>query len=79
MTVEILRGALLWCGIINYATLVLWAALTVWAPRLVHLPCRWYRLSAEQIDAINFGGLLLFKLGIFLFNLVPYVALRIVA
>jgi hypothetical protein len=79
MTVETLRGALLWCGILNYAALVVWSALTVLAPRLVHLPCRWYRLSAEQIDAINYGGLLLFKLGIFLFNLVPYIALRIVA
>jgi hypothetical protein len=79
MTVEMLRSALLWCGIINYATLVLWSALTVLAPRLLHWPCRWYRLSAEQFDAINLGGLLLFKLGIFLFNLVPYIALRIVA
>ena len=52
---------------------------TLFPPRLVHLPCRWFRLSAEQIDAINYGGLLLFKLGIFLFNLVPYIALRIVA
>ena len=59
---------------------VLWSALTLLAPpRLIHLPCRWYRLSAEQFDAINFGGLLLFKLGIILFNLVPYIALRIVA
>jgi hypothetical protein len=79
MTVETLRGALLWCGIINYATLVLWAALVFLMPGLRHLPCRWLRLSAEQIDIIHYGGLLLFKLGIFLFNLVPYIALRIVA
>ncbi len=79
MTVEILRSALLWCGIINYAGLALWAAAPFPAPGLIRLPCRWLRLTAEQIDAINYSGMLLFKLGIFLFNLVPYVALRLVA
>jgi hypothetical protein len=79
MTVETLRGALLWCGIINYAMLVLWAALFHLAPGLFHWIGRRFRLSAEQIDAINYGGMLLFKLGIFLFNLVPYIALRLVA
>jgi hypothetical protein len=79
MTVETLRGALLWCGIINYAMLMLWAALFLLVPRLIHWPCRWLRLTTEQLDVINYGGMLLFKLAIFLFNLVPYVALRIVA
>jgi hypothetical protein len=46
---------------------------------LLHWPCRWLRLSAERIDAINYAGIVLFKFGIFLFNLVPYIALRIVA
>jgi hypothetical protein len=32
----------------------------------------------EQFGAINFAGIALYKLGILLFNLVPYVALRIV-
>jgi hypothetical protein len=59
--------------------LALWAALSFLAPRLVHWPRRWLRLSAEQFDAINYGGILLFRMGIILFNLVPYIALRIVA
>jgi hypothetical protein len=37
---------------------------------------RWFRLSVEQYDAINYIGMAPFKLGIILFNLVPYVALR---
>jgi hypothetical protein len=37
---------------------------------------RWFRLSVEQYDAINYIGMAPFKLGIILFNLVPYVPLR---
>jgi hypothetical protein len=78
MTVETLRDALLWCGIINYAMLVVWAWLVLLAPRFLRWYASWFRLSAEQFDAIQYGGLLLYKLAILLFNLVPYVALRIV-
>ena len=31
-----------------------------------------------QFDAIHYAGMTVFKLGIILFNLVPYIALRIV-
>jgi hypothetical protein len=57
----------------------LWAALSLLAPGLLHWSCRWLRLSAERMDAINYGGILLFKFAIFLFNLVSYISLRIVA
>ena len=39
---------------------------------------KWFRLPSEQFDAINFAGIVFFKVGVILFNLVPYVALRIV-
>jgi hypothetical protein len=34
---------------------------------------RWFRLSPEQFDAMQYGGMVLYKLGILLFNLVPYI------
>jgi hypothetical protein len=79
MNVETLRNALLWCGIINYAILVLWAALVFLAPGLLRWFARLYRVPAEQFDAIQYGLIALYKIGIILFNLVPYIALRIVA
>ena len=79
MNVETLRSALLCCGIINYAILILWGVLSVLAPRLIHWPSRWLRLSTEQLDVINYSGILFFKCFVILFNLVPYIALRIVA
>jgi hypothetical protein len=39
---------------------------------------RWFRLSTEQFDAISYAGIMLFKIGIILFNLVPYVSLHLV-
>jgi hypothetical protein len=39
---------------------------------------RMFRLSAEQPDALSLAGIVVYKLGIVLFNLVPYLALHLV-
>jgi hypothetical protein len=39
---------------------------------------RWFRLPVEHFDVIHYAGMAIYKIGILLFNLVPYVALRIV-
>jgi len=36
-----------------------------------------FRLSAEQFDFAHYLGMAIYKLGIILFNLVPYLALRV--
>jgi hypothetical protein len=36
---------------------------------------RWFRLSAERFDAVQYGGIAVCKIRILLFDLVPYVAL----
>ena len=38
----------------------------------------WFRLSVEQFDAINFAGIVLYKISIFLFYLTPAIMLRMV-
>jgi hypothetical protein len=76
---EMARNALLWCAVLNYGLVVVWFLLYVLAREwLYRLWGRWFRLTAEQLDTINFAGMVLYKVGILLFNLVPYVALRIV-
>jgi len=42
------------------------------------LHSRWFRLSVEQFDMLHYAGMSIFKLGISLLNVVPYIALRIV-
>jgi hypothetical protein len=39
---------------------------------------RWFRLSVERFDATHYLGMAIYKLAIFLFNLVPWLALHIV-
>jgi hypothetical protein len=79
MTIEMVRSTLLWCTVINYGLLLLWSLLYIlphqWMYRLWG---RWCRLTAEQFDALNFAGIMLYKMGILLLNLVPFVALTIV-
>jgi len=37
----------------------------------------WFHLPPEQFDAINFAGILFYKVAIILFNIVPCIALYI--
>jgi len=79
MNVKIAGGVLLWCGAINYGLLLIWFLFfTLAHDRLYRITGRWFCLSVEQYDALNYIGMALFKIGIILFNLVPYVALRII-
>ena len=38
---------------------------------------RWFHLSRDQFDALHYAGMGIFKIGIMLFNLVPFVVLSI--
>jgi hypothetical protein len=79
MTVEMARTLLLWCTLINYATLLIWFLLYVLAHGwLCRVWGKCFHLPAEQLDQLNFGGMMLYKLGIVLFNLAPCVALYMV-
>jgi hypothetical protein len=79
MTIEILRSFFGWCAVINMG-LLLWWALVLWLAHdfVYRVHGRWYKLPAERFDAIHYTGMLYFKIGIFMFNIVPYCALRIV-
>jgi len=78
MSVEILLNLLFWCAVINYGVLIVWfVAITLAHDWLYRLHGRWFRFSLEQFDALNYALMGLFKIGILLFNLAPYVALRI--
>ncbi len=78
MNIEHLRDFLLYCTVINFATLGLWALFFLlpheWIYRAVN---RMFHLSAEQFDAINLGLIVWYKCMVVLFNLTPYLALRL--
>jgi hypothetical protein len=76
MTQATLVTFLLWSLAANYSILLLWFGAWVFAkPWLRRLHGRWFRLSDEAFDAIHYGGMALFKVGIFLLNIAPLFAL----
>jgi hypothetical protein len=79
MNVEIARDVLLWCAAINYGVLLSWFLFFRFAHDWMYrFHSRWFRMPAEQFDAIHYTAMAIYKIGIILFNLVPYVALHIV-
>jgi hypothetical protein len=79
MTLEEVRDMLGWCTLINVAILMIWFVMFVAARDWMHrFHGRWFRLDEARFDAIHYALMGMFKLGIFLLNLVPYIALRIV-
>ena len=70
---------LLWCTILNYLVLFLWFVVFSLAHDwMFKLHGRWFRLTPAQFDALHYGGMTIYKVGILLLNLVPLVALSIV-
>ena len=79
MTIEIIRSTLAWCTVINWVLLLWWLLFfTIAHDWTYRFHSKWFNLSVEKFDAIHYGGMAFFKLFILLFNLVPYLALRIV-
>jgi hypothetical protein len=79
MDIEEVRSVLGWCTLINYAVLLYWFAMFVLARDWMRrLHGRWFSFSDENFDAVHYALMGVYKLGIILLNLVPYLALRIV-
>ena len=79
MSIDALREFFGWCIVINYGVLIVWFVLFAGARDWVHrLHEHWFRPTREQFDTVHYAGMRLFKLGIFFFDLAPYVALLVV-
>jgi len=79
MTIDLLQSFLIWCAGINYAILIVWFSVFVFAHDwLYRMHSRWFKLSAEMFDALNYAGVAIYKIGIMLFVVVPLIALLIV-
>ncbi len=80
MTTNEIKDFLLFCIIINYAILFVWAGAFIFAhDRLYGLHSRWFKLTAETFDAVHYAGLGIYKIGILLLNLVPFIGLCLLA
>lgn len=80
MTVEMLREFFGWATLINLGLLYWWFFFFMFAHDWMYrLHSSWFKLSVEMFDSIHYSGMAIYKIGIFIFNLVPYLALLIVS
>lgn len=76
MAISEIKEVLLWGTAINYVVLFVWFGAFVFAHGwLYRMHTRWFKLTPEMFDAIHYGAMAVYKLGILLFNLVPLLAL----
>ncbi len=79
LTIEVIRAVLGWCIIINMGIFLWWFLWFILAHDFMYrYHGKWFKLSEEQFDAIHYAGMALYKIGIWLFTIAPYLALHIV-
>ncbi len=79
MTVDILLGVLGWGAIINMGLLLWWFLVLIFAQDWVYrIHSLWFDIPVEKFNAIHYAGITIYKIVIFVFYIIPYLALRIV-
>ena len=79
MTIDFLCRFLAWSLAFNYLVLLVWFFVFVSARHWFRdLHGRWFKMPDTTFDAIHYGGMAVYKLGILLFNLAPLIALNLV-
>lgn len=67
---------LLWCTALNFLILTVWFLAFMFAhDALYRLHTVWFKMTREQFDSIHYLSMAIYKVGVLLFNLVPYLAL----
>ena len=79
MSSELARSFLLWSTVIKYGILLIWFLVFTLAHDWIRrFHGRWFRFSDEQFYVLHFLGMSIYKIGILLFNLVPFIVLCVV-
>ena len=69
MTMNEFKEILLWCLGLNYAILIIWFGVFIFAHDWIYrMHSRWFKLSIETFDAIHYAGLAVYKIGIILYS-----------
>ena len=79
MTVEFLLPFLGWCTVLNWITLLIWALMFMFAHDFTYrIQTMFVDIPVEKYDRIHYKAMVTFKMLVFMFNLVPYLVLRII-
>ncbi len=78
MTIEAVRVILMWCCILNTALLILSFLICVSAGDWIYrMHSKWFPMPREAFNVALYSFLGLYKMFVWAFNLVPYIALLI--
>lgn len=76
MATSEIKHFLLLCVGLNYTILLIWSMTFIFAHDWMYrFHSRWFKLPVETFDALHYMGLAIYKIGIFLLNLMPLAAL----
>ncbi len=79
ITLEVIRSVLGWCMVMNFGVLLVWFLFFVLVKGWVYrMHTQWFKVSEERFNVIHYQAIAYFKLAIIFFNVVPYLALKIV-
>ncbi len=79
MNTDAIKALLLYSLAFNYAILIIWFGVFSFAHDWMYrIHSRWFRLSVEVFDALHYGSMALYKVGVLLLNVAPLVALWLI-
>jgi len=75
---DVVARVLLWCFLIGILLLLFWFGCFVLVGDLIHgIHAKMFDLSKHEFDMMNYYGMAYLKLSVFLFFLIPYLAVRL--
>ncbi len=78
ITLEAVAAILGGSFLINYAILLLWFLIILFAPDSMYsLNIRWFAIDRHEIDLINYGGIAFLKIMNILLFLCPYLSIKL--
>ena len=79
MDIQTLTAFFMWCTIINIGLLLIsWLFFWTGSGWIYKMHSKWFKISQEQFHAICYSILAFWKISIFLFSIIPYIALLII-
>ena len=79
MDIDILISFLGWCSIVNIGFLLFWMFFLICCPEWTYrFMTKWLPIKKEKYYSIHFSLIGIYKLGIILFSVAPYLSLRII-
>jgi hypothetical protein len=79
MDIETLRSFLAWCTLFNWILLLIWWLFIAVAGDWVYaIHTKWFEIPRDSFETVHYAGMAFFKIAVFVFNLVPYLVLRLV-